>query len=632
MYSKLFKFIFTGCLLISISGYSQQLDSIQKLDEVTVTGSRFRYFNSGYFYTSIDSSTKALHAGSYLGDILSNSSLLQINNYGVGSVSVSARGMGEKRTPVVWNGFNIQSILSTGADLSQLPSFFFENVHAQMGGSSALFGSGAAGGVLFLSNSQKLNSGVSGQLISNVGSFGNYYGGAELSVSDNKYSGSVKMYYNKTKNNFPYKATFSGTEIDTTQSNAGANQYGFMFNNFLRFANSGVLNFNVWYTNSDKNIAPTLYDVASNSEADGNQKDRFFAASTQYSTELNNLHLSIRSGFFNTRLNYERPSWMEISESKALWWVNELEATASIAEFIKINGGFNFTYENAKSSSFTEKENRYREALFASVKYNDPNIKIAVTANGRGEVVAGEFIPFTWSTGLEYSPLNYITLKGNIAKNYRLPSFNDLYYTSPYSEGNPYLKPEDGINFESGIEIKQKKENFNTVLGGNWFLSRMDNWINWAERPDGIWSVFNIDKAELTGIETFYQAAITEKIFEVSGKFMYSYIEAKDRNSGKAIAHVPQHKFTFNASARFYSTSLIYRMTNVSERYSNSTNTSITPAYNISDIIISQSIKYFGSSFSFDFGLYNLFNKDYMVMDSYPMPRRNFRASLRILF
>jgi outer membrane cobalamin receptor len=611
---------------------AQKFDSIVGLNEVTVTGVLLNNFNTGHFYTVIDSSTMATQASSYLGDILTSSSLFQINNYGAGSVSVSARGMGEKRTPVVWNGFNIQSILSSGTDLAELPSFYFEDVEAQMGGSSALFGSGAAGGILFLNNNQRFNQGIKGQIISHIGSFGTYYGGGELSFSNGIYSGSVKGYYNKATNNFAYKANYSGIEIDTTQLNAQAKQYGFMMNNLFRFSSTQELNLNLWYSNNDKNVAPTLSEIAYNAVADGDQKDKFFAATTEYNSKFKNINLYARSGLFRTKLNYEKPSYFEISSSKALWWVNEIEVATNVAKFMKINGGVNFTYEQVKSSTFEEKKTRYREALFASVKYSNPDMHLSVSANGRGEIAAGDTMPFTWSVGAEYNPVQFMAVKANIAKNYRLPSFNDLYYKDSYSVGNPDLKSEKGMNYELGLEFLQTADFYKITIGSNFFLSRMDNWMNWAERSDGIWTVYNIDKADISGLETYFETGFKNEQSELTGKVMYSYTEAKDRNTKNYISNVPQNKITYNLKARVYNTSVNFQMTDVGERYSNSSNSNKIAAYSISNIIVTQTIKYLNSSFSVDLGVYNLFDKDYMVMNGYPMPKRNFRAGLRILF
>jgi outer membrane cobalamin receptor len=407
-----------------------------------------------------------------------------------------------------------------------------------------------------------------------------------------------------------------------------------MMNNYLRINAAQTINLNLWYTNNDKNIAPTLSSVASNDVADGNQVDKFFAATAEYIMNLSDVSFNVRSGLFNSKLDYEKPSWMQVSNSKATWWINELEGSMNLLNYFKVNAGVNVSFENASSSSFLVKEKRNREALFASVKYNQPDWRLSVSVNGRGEIVDGNGIPLTYSLGLEYTPIDYVTIKGNMAKNYRLPSFNDLFYKDTYSEGNPDLKPENGMNYEIGLELAQKNEYASMKIGSNLFLSRMDNWINWSARPDGVWSVFNIDDAEISGLETFIESNIKNTNSELTATVMFTYTDAKDKNTRKYISNVPKNKFTYSFKYRLYQTALTYQATQVGERFSNVINTKSIAAYNISNVILSQNIKPkgFRATFSVDMGIYNVFDKDYMVMDGYPMPKRNFRLGLRIMF
>jgi outer membrane receptor protein involved in Fe transport len=161
----------------------------------------------------------------------------------------------------------------------------------------------------------------------------------------------------------------------------------------------------------------------------------------------------------------------------------------------------------------------------------------------------------------------------------------------------------------------------------------MKNWINWAQIPDTTtWSVFNIDKADISGVETFFQAGIANKTSSLTGKIMYSYIEAKDKNTGKYIANVPQNRISVNLTARMNSTTVLFQLSDIAERFSTISNKTIIPGYSISNLILSQNFKLHTTVFSVDLGVYNLTDKNYMVMNDYPMPKRNFRAGLRILF
>jgi vitamin B12 transporter len=623
-------FAFVGFLFPVV--HAERLDSVQRLNEVTVVSNRIKLFNTGHFYTSIDSSVKAIQSSAYLGDLLSSTTLFQINSYGAGSSSVSARGMGEKRTPTIWNGFNIQSILSSGADLSELPSFFFEDIRAEMGGSSALFGSGAAGGILFLNNKQSFNKGVNGQLVSSAGSFGSYMEGGALKISTGNYSGSVKAYYSEAKNDFDYYLTYSGKKIDTTQVNASNKQYGAMMNNFWKFSDKSILNVNIWYSNSDKNIAPTLSSVYYGKAADGHQADKFFAGTGEFKTNINNVELTGRSGFFRSKLNYEKPSVPDTTESKASWSISEIEASSKILKFLSVNGGMNYTFEHGKSTSMDSISDRNRFAVFGSLRFNVPFMNISVTANGRQEIVNGDDIPFTYSVGAEISPVENVTIKGNVAKNYRLPTFNDLYYKSSYSVGNPDLKPEDGMNYELGIEFKQKTETAQTSFGANYFFSKMENWINWAARTDGILTVYNIDKANIQGLESYFQSGIKANNMELNGKLMYTYVEALNGNTHLFLTNMPKNKFNFNLEAKVYQTSVIFQVNSVGDRFYDSKNTVTIPQYSLVNTILTQNLRYKELTFSVDMGVYNITNQDYMVMYGYPMPERNYKVGLRIIF
>jgi outer membrane receptor for ferrienterochelin and colicins len=141
-----------------------------------------------------------------------------------------------------------------------------------------------------------------------------------------------------------------------------------------------------------------------------------------------------------------------------------------------------------------------------------------------------------------------------------------------------------------------------------------------------------VDKAEISGVESFIESSIKNAVSELSVSAMYTWSEAKDRNTQHFLTNVPKKKFTFNFKYRIYGTSITIMSANVGERYSDAANTKSIAAYNISNVILTQTVKFLGSSVSVDLGVYNVFNKDYMVMDGYPMPKRNFRAGLRILF
>jgi vitamin B12 transporter len=623
-------------LLLSCSNsFALTRDSIIGMDEVTVVGERFRYFNTGHFYTTLDTLAVRIQPSVNLSELISQQSLLQVNTYGAGSSSISARGTGEKRTPVIWNGFNIQSIISAGTDVAQIPGFFFEDMKVQMGGSSALFGSGAAGGMLYLNNKMLVDQKVHAEINSSLGSFENSSSGAKISFGNSFYSGSLKAFYQYADNDYPYKATYvasgKSTFIDTTQTNAAAKTYGFMFNNLFRINAQQFVKLNFWYNDNDKNIAPTLSDVAKKKTTDADQHDKFAATTAEWAYRRNQMSVWFRSGFFNSKLDYQQPSANTYSNSKATWSVNELEASCTLNTYLKLNVGLNETMEFGKASAFDGTKERYRSAFFTSLLFDIPQIQFKYSISGRGELINGKSIPVTYSTGIEKQIFNSLTLKGNLAKNYRVSSFNDMYYVSAHQYGNPDLKPETGMNYEAGVAYDKTIGTFAVSLGVNGFYSDMKNWMNWIQLTNGDYTVQNIDKARLKGIESFATAVITAGNLKIRLNGMYTRTDARDKNTDKFLANVPKNKTVANVTFKYLNSSLMYQQTWVGKRYSNTANSQEVAEYTIGNLVFSQSVSIKTCAAGIDFGLYNMWNKNYMIIQNYPMPGRNFRVGVRFM-
>ena len=72
-------------------------------------------------------------------------------------------------------------------------------------------------------------------------------------------------------------------------------------------------------------------------------------------------------------------------------------------------------------------------------------------ASVRQEVATNYRNPFLYSFGLVYQPLEMYSIKLNTSKNFRLPSFNDLYWEG---SGNHELIPELSHQMELGQELK----------------------------------------------------------------------------------------------------------------------------------------------------------------------------------
>jgi iron complex outermembrane receptor protein len=624
--------IFVG-LLMSLPVFSQ-LDTIVNIQDVTITSNRVKNFNIGHEVIFIDSLTKTIYHSSYLKDVLSQNSPLQIITYGAGASSISGRGASEKRTPILWNGFNMQNIQTMGTDVAQLPTAFFENIKIQMGGESALFGSGAVGGVIHLSNAATFNQGFSGEVCNAAGSYSQYMTNAKVSYSNKRSATYVKAFYYNAKNDFPYEANYHGatdTLIKDKQTNANAKQYGLMMNQFYNISKSQQVTLHFWYQNADKNIAPTLYEVASKVNANANQKDRIIRGAAEWNLKLNKVSVWARTGLFGSKLDYINPAGWDTSYNKDISSITEVESNFMPVKFIKLNVGVNYTYEEATSSTFSKLKVRDRSAAFSSIKLG-PVKGFQMSLNIRGESVNGTLIPVTYSGGIEQVLFNVLTIRGHISKNYRLPSFNDLYFKNAYAEGNPDLKPESGTNYEAGLGFNKELEGINISASSTYFQSKMDNWINWAPLNDFVWTVYNIDQAKMNGVENKLEFTYKSHKTSIGLKGINTYVYATDRKTHKHLIYVPEDKTIIGISFKYSGFTFLYQQLFVSDQYTKTGNMGKMDGHSLGNIAINQSVNFNKILLNLEVMINNFWNKNYMAVANYPMPGRNYMAAIKLNF
>jgi len=112
------------------------------------------------------------------------------------------------------------------------------------------------------------------------------------------------------------------------------------------------------------------------------------------------------------------------------------------------------------SDSVIEYEQHFDAYLSSFLKIAD---RLKLTVNLRQSFVTNFSVPFTPAIGAEYrlysSEKSLIRLSSNIARSYRVPTFNDRYWGT---QGNPDLEPEDGMNYELGVNYSICSDEFNT--------------------------------------------------------------------------------------------------------------------------------------------------------------------------
>jgi len=149
-------------ILISIPLYAQDEQPLDEselvLEEVIVTGTRLT-IEDGFGRTSPVTVVGMEDISSYgltrVEDVLNNLPQIETSenafySWSTGTASINLRGLGSKRTLVLFNSRRIQpgGILTTSVDVNQIPSAMIERVEVLTGGASATYGADAVAGVV----------------------------------------------------------------------------------------------------------------------------------------------------------------------------------------------------------------------------------------------------------------------------------------------------------------------------------------------------------------------------------------------------------------------------------------------------------------------------------------------------
>jgi len=609
-------------------------DSVFQIREVTVSSNRLEYFSIGNKMRTLDSSLMGSYSTTSLAQVLGSFSQVQINSYGLGLSNPSIRGTGSSHTAVLWNGFNLQDLLNGGVDCSLLPVNFIDDITVQYGGCSALYGSGAIGGAIHLNNTLDFEKGFSSRITTGYGSYENVFGGLNLGYSNASYSGFIKTFYNTAQNDFTFKNLMEANFPTQTLRNAERKQYGVLAGSALKLRSNSKLEGYFWFQDNDKNIPPTMATYLNSTE--DNQKDRFYRATASWKTWGNNADFSLRSGFSNYYMTYDTSSFQSIQSS------TNAEYNLKINANHLLNLGLDYTYEKGVSESLISKAERNRVAIFTSYRFTDNHSKWKMALNFRDEIINQNLTPLTFSLGLERKITNSLILKGIVSKNYRVPTFNDLYWEEL---GNPKLKCESGLNEELGFVFSQNVvKNISIRFEVSGYNNMVSNWILWYPHTNdkGKWKPENMSQVWSRGIENDLSVSFPIHKLLVKTLVSYSYtLSSKDKADfagdpavGEQLIYVPKHKGLLTITMMYKGFSLYYGQNYFGRRYTDIEHISqnIMNPYSVGNVSLSKKISFQNQILNLSIQLNNLWGIDYQVMQYYPMPPRNYQFNIQLNF
>jgi len=230
------------------------------------------------------------------------------------------------------------------------------------------------------------------------------------------------------------------------------------------------------------------------------------------------------------------------------------------------------------------------------------------------------------SLSLFYSPLDWLELDAYVKRSYRLPSFNDLYYTLM---GNSALSPESAL--QAGGDVRMSAGN------GPWTWEiRVSPYYNRvSEKIVAIptfsqfrWTMLNIGRVDVTGLDAKVGGTYMLGDWKLEASLRYSYQQALDRSDpssqtwGNQIPYIPRHSGSLYFAAEWRGWAAAWDTVLTGGKWSRTANTAdyyIRP-WSTSDLSLRKRTELGQGSLDAGLSLRNVFGESYQIVQGYPMP------------
>ncbi len=637
--------IFLCILLISlnlIKIFAQDTNETKIKTEVVVESSKpnqqLQSFSSSYFtFDKIK-----LFKFARTNDVLSFFPGVYIRDYGgIGGIkTISLRGFSGTDAGILIDGVKINNQQNGLVDLTLIPINFFEKVEVHRGGLSFFSGNNSSAGIFNFSTHFPKNKKFEFEIM--YGSFRSFTFNAQIPVFEfGNIKSSISLNFFSSKGNYPFSINNFGVEKIYRRQNSNVEQFSLLYQNSLNLS-SLVSNLKILISNVNRGVpGPVLQNNIENTDAKMN--DLFILINYSLFPIFNTdssmnfiLNLVINKNSFydphgigfllkKYRVDFlNRDLVLKFSYDKELNWLHLLG-------FIEYNySSLSGDMLDVSAEKSILRQN-FASGLSLTKSYFLKEVHLNIETASRLEIIPNTSTIFNYMFGFLLKDKNEIlSIKLNTSSNFRLPTFNEMYYLN---YGNTNLKPEKTYSYN--IELSSKL--FSSIEPSLSFFYNItsDKIISVPKSPIQ-WTAQNVSRTLARGIEFSLNWDLGFSYVCLNYTFNLTTDETKNTPTfGKFLIYTPRH--LANSLINFdlpYSSEIILRGIYVGERYSLPDNSlsSLLKDYFVFDIIISKKIKINNIIGNFSFQVLNLFDKSYQVILNYPMPGRQFYVKLETKF
>ena len=623
---------------------------VYQLDEIVVTAVRFPVDprSSPTRVVQLTGEELGNRNGTSLGSVLGQASGVVVREYGSGASlqMISARGMGAEHTMILLDGVPVNNEQTGLTDLRLLPLDEISQVEL-VGGTVSIstvppdempkteleLSSGS-----FHSSRVSLRSGIALTDEFSIAAGGSSEGG---------------------RGNYLFGSGLYGLSGEAVRSNSDyRTNHGFVKGRW--HSTHGMRAYLMLQNVSSERGSPGPVQTVENQGTARQADDQVQMTASFQAAVSDRLNLSVASGFQNAYEHYSEFLGLFPADNYyrniALSVLPSMKYTVSNS--VALLAGIDLRSTLANGNSLKERKSRLQSSAYVSSEIQvdglsfgglTPTLFPAIRRNENGE------FPPSWNpqlglnirslpAGVGMAQEVTFTLHSNVARDVRVPTFNELYYAGEGGVGNPALSPEQSVSFDCGVlvagQLFGKHE-----LDVTYYSVTMENRILWLPTASlSIWSPRNVGTTHSTGLETYYRWQFPPAYLELEAN--YSVLNARKQSSAtpddpelnKQLIYVPLETAGVNLRMQVPVSHPVIRKiffwlddSFLGDRFATEDNSVVIPRHAVLSGNAGMLLDAFGMLLRLRYEVNNLTNTAYEIMPRYPMPLRNDNISISII-
>lgn len=664
---KLSKLLFKGVLAMIVwegnvaeLPAQEQKDTIE-LHEVQVNAARiFQKETAGMKTTQVDSLVIDQKFNLTLSELLSENTPVYIKSHGRGALATASfRGTAPSHTQVNWNGININSPMLGMVDFSLIPVYIIDDLNLTHGAASVSDQSGGLGGSINIINRADWSNTRRVSYTQGLGSFSTFDQYLQTELGNQKMQWRSRIYYNRSENDYTF---INRTQIDfenglmtqptDTNKHASYQRWGTLQEFYWQPSHQQIVSVQWWGQGADRGIPRVISSEAPENANMGQQKDHDHKVVARWQWYREQSSMALRSGYSRKQMDYtltnpvsgSDPEAAIYSESTLQSFLQHASWNTQLTSHTSLEASLDFNHHQVQTRDSVAQtgydNNRNDLSLFLGVR-NQLHERVNINMMLRSERQNGSFSPLIPFAGLDVllTKNNPLIFKASVARNFRQPSINDLYWQPG---GNPELKPEKGFSIETGLQNSIDVHPVSVQSEISFFRSDIDDWIIWIPGFKGDWEPQNIRRVLSQGVETHFGISGETGSLKYRLKGSYSYTKALnygdpmvwgDESHGKQLVFIPVHSGNLMADLQYRNFSLTWQHNSYSERFTTSSNDVSSRGwlypYHMNDLSLAKEWEFDKWNLQAEIKIYNLFDETYHTILYRPMPGRNYMISIK---